>query len=57
MKKKHKDLDVDFIGEQSAMTKEEELAISQFLKKEKQKSKKQSAQTHKRRRIKDKQMA
>jgi len=32
MKPKIKELDVDFIGGQDSMTKEEELAISEFLK-------------------------
>lgn len=32
MKTKIKELDVDFIGGQESMTKEEELAISEFLK-------------------------
>jgi hypothetical protein len=32
MKTKIKDLDVDFIGGQESMTKEEELAISEFIK-------------------------
>jgi hypothetical protein len=31
MKNKHKELDVDFIGGQGSMTKEEELAISKFI--------------------------
>ena len=32
MKSKATELDVDFIGEQDPMTKEEELAISKFIK-------------------------
>ena len=32
MKAKVKELDVDFIGGQESMTKEEELAISEFIK-------------------------
>jgi hypothetical protein len=35
MKKKSKELDVDFIGGQSSMTKEEERKISDFLKNKK----------------------
>lgn len=35
MKKKSKELDVDFIGGQSSMTKEEEKKISDFLKSKK----------------------
>jgi hypothetical protein len=35
MKKKSKELDVDFIGGQSSMTKEEERKISDFLKSKK----------------------
>lgn len=31
MKNKQKELDVDFIGGQEPMTKEEELAISEFI--------------------------
>lgn len=37
MKNKLKQLDVDFIGGQEPMTKEEELAISSFIKAEKEK--------------------
>jgi hypothetical protein len=37
MKTKKKELDVDFIGEQTSLTKEEELAISEFIKKNKSK--------------------
>ena len=37
MKNKLKELEVDFIGGQGPMTKEEELAISTFIKAEKEK--------------------
>lgn len=37
MKNKLKELDVDFIGGQEALTKEEELAISAFIKADKEK--------------------
>ncbi|MBK8611871.1 MAG: hypothetical protein IPL84_18555 [Chitinophagaceae bacterium] len=37
MKNKQKELDVDFIGGQKPMTKEEELAISEFIRAEKEK--------------------
>jgi len=37
MKKKKIELDVDFIGGQTALTKEEEKAISDFIKKNKSK--------------------
>ncbi len=39
MKNKLKELNVDFIGGQGPMTKEEELAISKFIKADKQKRK------------------
>ena len=39
MKNKLKELDVEFIGGQSPMTKEEELKISEFIKTEKSKRK------------------
>lgn len=39
MKKKNIELDVDFIGGQGPLTKEEELAISRFIRKEKEKRK------------------
>ena len=39
MKNKHKELDVDFIGGQKPMTKEEELTISEFIRAAKQKRK------------------
>ncbi|MEO6838507.1 MAG: hypothetical protein ABI261_07995 [Ginsengibacter sp.] len=42
MKNKNKELDVDFIGGQKPMTKEEELAISKFIRAEKEKKKQQS---------------
>ena len=42
MKNKDKELDVDFIGGQKPMTKEEELAISKFLRADKEKRKQQS---------------
>jgi hypothetical protein len=37
MKTKKKELDVDFIGGQTSLTKEEERAISEFIKKNKSK--------------------
>ena len=37
MKKKTKELNVDYIGGQGPLTKEEELAISEFIKKNKEK--------------------
>ncbi len=37
MKNKGKELDVDFIGGQKPMTKEEELAISEFIRADKEK--------------------
>ena len=39
MKKKSIELDVDFIGGKGALTKKEELAISEFIRKDKIKSK------------------
>ncbi len=39
MKRKKKELDVDFIGEQKPLTKEEEKAISEFINKLKGKNK------------------
>lgn len=42
MKNKDKELDVDFIGGQKPMTKEEELAISKFIRANKEKKKQQS---------------
>jgi len=39
MKSKLKELDVDFIGGQGPLTKEEELAISEFIKNSKEKRK------------------
>ena len=42
MKNKNKELDVDFIGGQKPMTKEEELAISEFIRVDKEKRKQQS---------------
>ncbi len=41
MKSKQKELDVDFIGGQEPMTKEEELAISEFIRADKEKRKMQ----------------
>lgn len=41
MKNKNKELDVDFIGGQKPLTKEEELAISNFLKLQKAKQRRQ----------------
>jgi len=37
MKKKSIELDVDFIGGQGPLTKEEELAVSEFIRKDKEK--------------------
>ena len=37
---KTKDLEIDFIGGQGSLTKEEEQAISEYLKRKKEKSKK-----------------
>ncbi|MVN23381.1 hypothetical protein [Mucilaginibacter arboris] len=37
MKNRQKELDVDFIGGQEPMTKEEELAISEFIRTDKEK--------------------
>ncbi len=39
MKKKLIELDVDFIGGQKPLTKDEELAISEFIRKDKEKRK------------------
>lgn len=39
MKNKQKELDIDIIGGQAPMTKAEELAISEFIKAEKEKRK------------------
>lgn len=39
MKNKNKELDVDFIGGQKPMTKDEELAISEFIRADKEKRK------------------
>lgn len=43
MKNRHKELDVDFIGGQKSMTKEEELAISAFIKANKAKQNRRAA--------------
>jgi hypothetical protein len=43
MKTKNVELDVDFIGEQRPLTKEEEKAISDFIRKEKSKKTKTSS--------------
>ena len=51
MKNKAKELDVDFIGGQYPMTKEEELAISQFIKADKEKRKVQTLRKTKRKAI------
>jgi hypothetical protein len=54
MKSKLKELDVDFIGGQGPLTKAEELAISEYIKKQKSlKAKKQihTAKTTKRKKI------
>ena len=52
MKNKLQELDVDFIGEQTPMTKEEELMISEFIKEEKSKRKLKEKLTSKSRLIK-----
>lgn len=58
MKNKNKELDVDFIGGQKPMTKEEELAISKFIRAGKEKKKQQSLRYTKRKTFsKDKQPA
>jgi hypothetical protein len=43
MKTKKVELDVDFIGEQSSLTKEEEKGLSEYLKKNKSKKNKLSS--------------
>jgi hypothetical protein len=43
MKTKKVELDVDFIGEQTSLTKEEEKTISDFIKKNKSKKTKRSS--------------
>lgn len=48
MKNKLKELDVDFIGGQEALTKEEELAISAFIKAHKEKRRLQAIRKTKR---------
>lgn len=48
MKNKLKELDVDFIGGQNPLTKEEELAISAFIKKDKEKRRLQTIRKTKR---------
>lgn len=45
MKKKLIELDVDFIGGQDSLTKEEELAISEFIRKDKEKRRQQDLQS------------
>lgn len=52
MNNKLQELDVDFIGEQIPMTKEEELMISEFIKEEKAKRKLKEKRTSKSRIIK-----
>ena len=47
MKRKAAELDVDFIGGQDTMTKEEELAISEFIKAQKLLRAKKNAQNTK----------
>lgn len=43
MKKRKNELDVDFIGEGRSLTKEEEKAISEFIKASKERNKKKDA--------------
>jgi hypothetical protein len=43
MKKRKNELDVDFIGDGRSLTKEEEKAISEFIKASKERNKKQNA--------------
>jgi hypothetical protein len=43
MKKRKNELDVDFIGDGRSLTKDEEKAISEFIKASKQRNKKQHA--------------
>jgi len=43
MKKKKLELDVDFIGEQTSLTKEEEKTLSEYFKKKKSKKAKRSS--------------
>ncbi|HLP71820.1 MAG TPA: hypothetical protein VK155_02885 [Bacteroidales bacterium] len=43
MKSRRKELDVDYIGEQTPLTKEEEKAISEFIKQNKTKKIKRSS--------------
>lgn len=43
MKTKRKELDVDYIGDQTTLTKEEEKAISDFIKQNKTKKAKRSS--------------
>ena len=58
MKKNLKELNVDFIGGQSPMTKEEELAISEFIQNGKEKHRPQVIRKPKRKILsKNKQMA
>lgn len=45
MKRKSKELDVDFIGGQGPLTKEEELSISEYIKTQKQLRVKKKVQT------------
>jgi len=47
MKNKIKELNVDFIGGQGSLTKEEEQKISEFIKRDKEKIAKQKARTAK----------
>ena len=51
MKNKSKELDVDFIGGQGPMTKEEEHAISEFIRVNKEKQRLQSIRKIKKRRL------
>jgi hypothetical protein len=43
MKKRRNELDVDFIGDGRALTKDEEKAITEFIKASKERNKKQEA--------------
>ena len=51
MKNKSKELDVDFIGGQGPMTEEEEIAISEFIRVNKQKQRLQAIRKIKKRRL------
>jgi hypothetical protein len=52
MKTKKIELDVDFIGEQTSLTKEEEKTISEYIKKSKSRKTKTKKTSHKNKTIK-----